>query len=121
MCLFLTVDVLCNNATFVPSDLYGAVGNPTKVGRTIVSGSQHETVSTILSVLSYFVQCTLVNDCVPVPEKLTPDVSRIVLFRWLVTLLLNHLLNISGLVAFPKKLWSLKSRFIIHRLSWHQA
>ncbi|XP_076819131.1 folliculin-interacting protein 2-like isoform X2 [Clavelina lepadiformis] len=54
-------------------DLYGAVGSPTKVSRTVVTGSGHESVSSILSVLSYFIRSTRVDDVVPVPEKITPQ------------------------------------------------
>nr|XP_026694825.1 folliculin-interacting protein 2-like isoform X2 [Ciona intestinalis] len=61
------------NALWVQlGDLYGAVGSPTKVCRTVVTGSNHESVSTVLSVLSYFIRSARVDDVVPVPEKITP-------------------------------------------------
>nr|CAB3246656.1 folliculin-interacting protein 2-like [Phallusia mammillata] len=53
-------------------DLYGAVGSPTKICKTVVSGAQHEMVSTILSVISYFIQCSNLKDAVQVPDQLTP-------------------------------------------------
>lgn len=56
-------------------DLYGAVGSPTKVCRTIVTGSCHEVVSTFLSLISYFIRSSRVDEVIDVPSDITPSVS----------------------------------------------
>lgn len=37
-------------------DIYGAVNYPTKTCKTVVTGSNHEIVSTVLAILSYFIR-----------------------------------------------------------------
>jgi len=56
-------------------DLYGAISSPAKLCRTVVTGSNHETVSTILAVLSYFIRCARVETDAQIPEKIAPKVS----------------------------------------------
>lgn len=53
--------------------MYGAIGNPTRVSKTVVTGEDHQKVSTIVSVLSYFIRCTHVEDAFNVPEILDPQ------------------------------------------------
>lgn len=53
-------------------DLYGAISSPAKLCRTVVTGSNHETVSTILAVLSYFIRCARVETDAQIPEKIAP-------------------------------------------------
>lgn len=38
-------------------DLYGAIGNPTKISKTIVCGSETLIVNKLLNVLTYFIRC----------------------------------------------------------------
>lgn len=38
-------------------DLYGAIGNPPKISKTIVSGNQRHTIGKVLNVLTYFIRC----------------------------------------------------------------
>lgn len=39
------------------SDLYGAIGNPPKLSKTVVCGSQEPFVEKVLNVLTYFIRC----------------------------------------------------------------
>lgn len=39
------------------SDLYGAIGNPPKLSKTIVCGSQEPLIDKVLNVLTYFIRC----------------------------------------------------------------
>lgn len=39
------------------SDLYGAIGYPPKISRTIVTGKCHSTMDKVLNVLTYFIRC----------------------------------------------------------------
>lgn len=38
-------------------DLYGAIGNPSKLSKTIVCGAQSNTLDKVLNVLTYFIRC----------------------------------------------------------------
>lgn len=38
-------------------DLYGAIGNPPKLSKTIVCGTETQTVDKVLNVLTYFIRC----------------------------------------------------------------
>ncbi|XP_039273814.2 folliculin-interacting protein 1-like isoform X1 [Styela clava] len=54
-------------------DIYGAVGTPTKVAKTLILGEIHELVSTIISILSYFIRSSDVTEVVDVPSDMTPQ------------------------------------------------
>ncbi|ESO84757.1 hypothetical protein LOTGIDRAFT_236112 [Lottia gigantea] len=45
-------------------DLYGAIGNPLKVARTIVVGKNTDLVKKFLVILSYFIRCSDIHECV---------------------------------------------------------
>lgn len=56
------------------SDLYGAIGHPPKISRTIVVGKCHKTMDKILNVLTYFIRC---GDIRKSDDACTLDRSRI--------------------------------------------
>ncbi|XP_014777165.1 folliculin-interacting protein 1 isoform X1 [Octopus bimaculoides] len=43
-------------------DLYGSIGNPLRLSRTVVTGKKADLVSKILHVLSYFIRCSEVHE-----------------------------------------------------------
>ncbi|XP_074647410.1 folliculin-interacting protein 1-like isoform X2 [Tubulanus polymorphus] len=45
------------------SDLYGAIGYPLKLARTVVVGKKQELVNKVLRILSYFIRCSEVFEC----------------------------------------------------------
>lgn len=52
----------CNPLWGQLSDLYGAVGHPTKMSRTIICGSnKNDIIDRILNILTYFIRCTAVE------------------------------------------------------------
>jgi len=53
--------------------LYGAVSNPMKTCKTVVTGSDHQTVSTVLTVLSYFIRSSRVEEQIKAPDLMTPE------------------------------------------------
>ena len=56
--------------------MYGAVDYPAKLCKTVVTGSNHEIVSTILALLSYFIRSAKVEQDICVPDIITPQVSH---------------------------------------------
>lgn len=46
----------------VASDLYGAIGYPLKLARTIITGKNAKLVGQLLNILSYFIRCTEVYE-----------------------------------------------------------
>ena len=44
-------------------DLYGAVGNPLRLCRTVITGKKRDLIKRLLVVLSYFVRCSDVIEC----------------------------------------------------------
>lgn len=67
--------------SFFHRDLYGAVGTPTKVAKTVVVGEIHEVVSTIISILSYFIRCSTVKEVVKVPSDFSPQVCEFKMYK----------------------------------------
>ncbi|XP_048855697.1 folliculin-interacting protein 2 isoform X3 [Brienomyrus brachyistius] len=58
-----TVDMLAKSHPYNPlwaqlGDLYGALGSPVKLARTVVVGRQRELVQRVLHVLTYFIRCS---------------------------------------------------------------
>lgn len=45
-----------------PRDLYGAIGYPHKIARTVVVGKQADVVCRLLYILSYFIRCSEVHE-----------------------------------------------------------
>ncbi|GAB1598979.1 folliculin-interacting protein 1-like isoform X2 [Argonauta hians] len=43
-------------------DLYGSIGNPLRLSRTVVTGKKADLVSKILHILSYFIRCSEVHE-----------------------------------------------------------
>lgn len=43
-------------------DLYGSIGNPLRLSRTIVTGKKSDLVSKLLHILSYFIRCSEVHE-----------------------------------------------------------
>ena len=61
-CTELSVVFRCNVSVIVCRDLYGAVGFPLRLSRTVVTGRKVDVVSRLLNVLSYFVRCSEVHE-----------------------------------------------------------
>ncbi|CAH1246397.1 FNIP2 [Branchiostoma lanceolatum] len=62
-----TLDMLAKTHPYNPlwaqlSDLYGAIGYPIKLARTVVTGRKAELVNRLLYLLSYFIRCSEVNE-----------------------------------------------------------
>nr|XP_023655004.1 folliculin-interacting protein 2 isoform X2 [Paramormyrops kingsleyae] len=58
-----TVDMLAKSHPYNPlwaqlGDLYGAVGSPVRLARTVVVGRRRELVQRVLQVLTYFIRCS---------------------------------------------------------------
>ncbi|XP_048590389.1 folliculin-interacting protein 1 [Nematostella vectensis] len=58
-----TLDLLAQSHPYNPlwaqlSDLYGAIGSPLKLSRTIVVGKNSKLVNQVIYILSYFIRCT---------------------------------------------------------------
>ncbi|XP_046860467.1 folliculin-interacting protein 2-like isoform X2 [Xenia sp. Carnegie-2017] len=58
-----TLNILSESHPYNPlwaqlSELYGACGEPTKMTRTVIIGEDHDVVTIILHVLSYFIRCS---------------------------------------------------------------
>lgn len=49
---------LFNFFCFIPGDLYGAIGSPVRLSRTVLIGRQKELVQRLLFVLTYFIRCS---------------------------------------------------------------
>ena len=48
--------------SFFSRDLYGSIGNPLRLSRTIVTGKKSDLVSKLLHILSYFIRCSEVHE-----------------------------------------------------------
>lgn len=46
------------------------------MAKTVVVGEIHEVVSTIISILSYFIRCSVVKEIVKVPNDFSPKVGE---------------------------------------------
>ncbi|XP_019639551.1 PREDICTED: folliculin-interacting protein 2-like [Branchiostoma belcheri] len=62
-----TLDMLAKTHPYNPlwaqlSDLYGAIGYPIKLARTVVTGRKAELVNRLLYLLSYFIRCSEVHE-----------------------------------------------------------
>lgn len=68
----------------VAGDLYGALGSPVRVCRTVVVGRRRELVQRVLYVLSYFIRCSdlqesdsrtfdIITPCPPTPQDQTDN------------------------------------------------
>lgn len=55
-------------------DLYGSIGNPSRLAKTVVCGAQNITINKVLSVLTYFVRC---GEIQRVKSKKVLDKSKI--------------------------------------------
>ncbi|XP_031574334.1 folliculin-interacting protein 1-like [Actinia tenebrosa] len=65
-----TLDLLAQSHPYNPlwaqlSDLYGAIGYPLKLARTVVVGKNAKLVGQVLQILSYFIRCTEVFEHTP--------------------------------------------------------
>ncbi len=49
---------MVNNVVIVAGDLYGAIGSPVRLSRTVVVGRRQELVQRLLYVLTYFIRCS---------------------------------------------------------------
>ncbi|XP_028831953.1 folliculin-interacting protein 2 [Denticeps clupeoides] len=73
--LSCSVDLLAKSHPYNPlwaqlGDLYGALGSPVHVCRTVVVGRRREVVQRALYVLSYFIRCSDLQESDPVPYEL---------------------------------------------------
>lgn len=60
-------------------DLYGAVGNPTKISKTIVCGNESIIMNKLLNVLTYFIRCGEIRragDCEVIEQGVIRDILR---------------------------------------------
>lgn len=61
------------------SDLYGAIGNPTKISKTIVCGNETMIVNKLLNVLTYFIRCGEIRraaECEVMEYSVIKDILR---------------------------------------------
>lgn len=49
---------MVNNVVIAAGDLYGAIGSPVRLSRTVVVGQRQELVQRLLYVLTYFIRCS---------------------------------------------------------------
>uniref|UniRef100_A0A8C1XMC0 Si:ch211-42i9.8 n=1 Tax=Cyprinus carpio TaxID=7962 RepID=A0A8C1XMC0_CYPCA len=74
-----TVDLLAKSHPYNPlwaqlGDLYGALGSPVRVCRTVVVGRRRELVQRVLYILSYFIRCSDLQEHVqPQGQRENPD------------------------------------------------
>ncbi|XP_058640478.1 folliculin-interacting protein 2 isoform X3 [Onychostoma macrolepis] len=74
-----TVDLLAKSHPYNPlwaqlGDLYGALGSPVRVCRTVVLGRRRELVQRVLYILSYFIRCSDLQEHVqPQGQMKNPD------------------------------------------------
>ncbi|XP_043092211.1 folliculin-interacting protein 2 isoform X3 [Puntigrus tetrazona] len=74
-----TVDLLAKSHPYNPlwaqlGDLYGALGSPVRVCRTVVVGRRRELVQRVLYILSYFIRCSDLQEHVPPQDQMDrPD------------------------------------------------
>ncbi|XP_066574115.1 folliculin-interacting protein 2 isoform X2 [Amia ocellicauda] len=67
-----SVDLLAKSHPYNPlwaqlGDLYGAIGSPVRLSRTVVLGRRRELVQRVLYVLTYFIRCSHLQENMPTP------------------------------------------------------
>lgn len=62
-------------------DLYGAIGNPPKISKTIVCGNHRLTMNKVLNVLTYFVRCGEIRRD-PMSPTINKDIIDTILVDW---------------------------------------